>query len=182
MAYVAATGGGYIGAALHGMNSAGLAGGAQTLGDIKGPMLRFRPGGRPGGRWQCLLRGMQARAVHQACKMRPALDATCPSTPPSPPALPGCADGPATALAWPEVLLYLLGTFSSVQEVADEFTPQAWAAGRLQCTGWLALLGAPPCLPAAGREVLNVQPAQSAVAVLPTCRPTKSSPTMPPRL
>lgn len=112
--------------------------------------------------------------------MRPALDATCPSTPPTSPALPGCADGPATALAWPEVLLYLLGTFSSVQEVADEFTPQAWAAGRLQCTGWLALLGAPPCLPAAER--VAQRSACSAVAVLPICRPTKSSPTTPPRL
>ncbi|PRW59442.1 choloylglycine hydrolase [Chlorella sorokiniana] len=58
------------------MNSAGLAGGAQTLGDTKGPMLRYR------------------------------------------------ADGPRTVLAWPEVLLYLLGSYASVQEVAEEFTPQ----------------------------------------------------------
>ena len=45
VAYIAATGGGYIGAALHGMNSAGLAGGAQTLGEAKGPMLQYRAGG-----------------------------------------------------------------------------------------------------------------------------------------
>lgn len=44
VAYIAATGGGYIGAALHGMNSAGLAGGAQTLGEAKGPMLQYRAG------------------------------------------------------------------------------------------------------------------------------------------
>lgn len=64
MAYVAATGGGYIGAALHGMNSAGLAGGAQTLGDMKGPMLRFRPGG-PGGRLQDMQCLLEARRLEQ---------------------------------------------------------------------------------------------------------------------
>ncbi|KAL4430785.1 hypothetical protein ABPG75_006041 [Micractinium tetrahymenae] len=76
VAYVAGTGAGYFGAAFSGMNSAGLAAGAHTLGSAKGPALLYH------------------------------------------------AEGPATALAWPEVLLYLLGTFGSVDEVARQFTPQ----------------------------------------------------------
>lgn len=53
------------------------------------------------------------------------------------PAALSAAGGPSIALAWPEVLLYLLGTFSSVDEVAAAFTPQARRSGtcHLHCMG-----------------------------------------------
>lgn len=84
------------------------------------------------------------------------------------------ADGPATVLAWPEVLLYLLGTFSSVQEVADSFTPQVLmqGAGRL--------LNTHHAFPAAklgpGRELVTRQ--DSCASPSASCRITRSSQTM----
>ena len=56
------------------------------------------------------------------------------------------ADGPATVLAWPEVLLYLLGTYSTVEEAARDFTPQVCMPQRaLSWRDRLSLSGGRTC-------------------------------------
>lgn len=77
-------------------------------------------------------------------------------------------------LAWPEVLLYLLGTFSSVDQIAREFTLQAGGA-----CGFAVINQFSCCLHLC--TACSLPLASMPSPCVHACRPTKSSPIMHPQ-